>query len=464
MESDAELALRAAMCSALGLDGSARVSGAATLDSAYPVSDLAAASIATTAIATAGLCAVLGYPVAEPVVDRRLADGWFGVAITPVGWSLPSPWDPIAGDYPSADGWIRLHTNAPHHRAAALRVLGVDGDRERVAAATARWTGEELEQAVVAEGGCAAMLRTPADWAVHAQGSAVATEPLIAIGAGDPDAVPSGWDPSPTRPLAGLRVLDLTRVLAGPVATRVLAGLGADVLRIDPPGWDEPGVVADMTLGKRTARLDARDPAGRDALWALLAQADVLVHGYRGGALENLGLGTAERRRVRPGLVDVSLDAYGWTGPWADRRGFDSLVQMSSGIAGWGLRTGAADRPTPLPVQALDHSTGYLMAAAVLSGLARRTRDGIGTVARLSLARTAAELERVLTLPARHIASTPPLGAASEPVTASIAVGSPMDTPWGAATVLPAPFSVGEVRLRWDRGPSELGSGAASWM
>ena len=464
MEADAELALRAAMCAALGLDAAdVHVTGAATFDSAYPVSDLAAASVSTAAIAAAGLCTALGFPVGQPTVDRRLADGWFGVALTPVGWSLPSPWDPIAGDYPSADGWIRLHTNAPHHRAAALRVLGVDGERHHVATATARWTGEELENAIVAEGGCAAMLRTPAEWAAHEQGSAVAAEPLIAVEASDPDAGVSGWAPSPTRPLAGLRVLDLTRVLAGPVATRFLAGLGADVLRIDPPEWDEPGVVPDMTIGKRTARLDARDPSGREALLTLLAGADVLVHGYRGDALERLGLGATERRAARPGLVDVSLDAYGWTGPWASRRGFDSLVQMSSGIAGWGLRSGTADRPTPLPVQALDHGTGYLMAAAVLAGLARRTRDGVGGVARLSLARTAAELERVRSLPARPIASTALPSASTEPVTASIALGSPMDTPWGAATLLPSPFAAGDVRLRWDRGPSELGSGAASW-
>jgi crotonobetainyl-CoA:carnitine CoA-transferase CaiB-like acyl-CoA transferase len=322
----------------------------------------------------------------------------------------------------------------------------------------ARWPGEELESAVVAEGGCAAMLRTPAEWAGHPQGAAVATEPLVHRERTDAvrDATPARWDPSLERPLAGLRVLDLTRVLAGPVATRLLAGLGADVLRIDPPAWDEPGVVPEMTIGKRTARLDAREPAGRDRLLALLADADVLVHGYRSDALESLGLGAEVRRSARPGLVDVSLDAYGWSGPWETRRGFDSLVQMSTGIAGWGLRTGTADRPTPLPVQALDHATGYLMAAAALSGIASRTRDGLGTAARLSLARTAAELERVMSSRARA-RSPEPAG------TASVAPAGILDTPWGAATLLPPPFAVGAATLRWDRGPSELGSDAAAW-
>jgi crotonobetainyl-CoA:carnitine CoA-transferase CaiB-like acyl-CoA transferase len=467
---DAETALRSSMAAALGLSAASavRIVGEATLDSAYPVSDLATASVATAALATGGLSAALGFGDAAITVDRGLSDAWFGMALTPIGWTLPSPWDAIAGDYPTADGgWIRLHTNAPHHRAAALRVLGVVGERERVATAVATWNGEELERAVVAEAGCAAVLRTPGEWAAHPQGAAVAGEPLVAITPDGtaPDAAPSRWDPSPPRPLAGLRVLDLTRVLAGPVATRLLAGLGADVLRIDPPGWDEPAVVPEMTLGKRTARLDARDPSGRATLLGLLAGADVLVHGYRPDALEQLGLGERVRRDARPGLIDVALDAYGWSGPWTSRRGFDSLVQMSCGIAGSGLHRGTADRPTPLPVQALDHATGYLMAAAVLAGLTRRVRDGRGSASRLSLARTALELERARPLRARPVQSRLITEAPheAEPVTASVPLAAPIDTPWGAATLLPAPFVAGSARLGWSRGPRPLGSDSPSW-
>ncbi len=450
---DAETELRMRMAATLGLDASqpVRLSGAATLDSAYPVSDLAAASIATAAAAAADLCAAVGLARPEAAVDRGLADAWFGYALTPIGWSIPSPWDPIAGDYASLDGWIRLHTNVPRHRAAVLRVLGVEAEREHVAAAAARWSSDELEAAVVEEGGCAATLRSPQEWASHPQGAAVAGEPLVALEETDADAVETTWDPSPERPLAGLRVLDLTRVLAGPVATRLLAGLGADVLRIDPPDWEEPGVVPDMTIGKRAARLDAGDPADRDRLLALLAGADVLVHGYRSDALEHLGLGEAVRREVRPGLVDVSLDAYGHTGPWAARRGFDSLVQMSTGIAGSGLRQGTAVKPTPLPVQALDHGTGYLMAAAALTGLTRRVRGKRGTRARLSLARTAVELENARPL-------------ASQPVGAAVAhAGIPIDTAWGSATLPPVPFSLTGVRVGWDRGSRPLGSDAPIW-
>lgn len=309
----------------------------------------------------------------------------------PLGWSVPPPWDPIAGDYAAADGWIRLHTNAPHHRDAALAVLQAPADKDAVAAAVSRWQKDQLEAAVVQRGGCAAAMRDLTAWSEHPHGRAVAGEPLAWIDGGDV-ATPAEWAVAGDRPLAGIRVLDLTRVLAGPVATRFLAGFGADVLRIDPPGWDEPGVIPSVTLGKRCARLDLRRPDERGVFENLLASADVLVHGYRPDALSRLGLDTAARRRLRPGLIDVSLDAYGWTGVWQGRRGFDSLVQMSSGIAAEGRRRYGTDRPKPLPVQALDHATGYLMAAAVVRGLTRRLTEGKGSITRTSLARTAALL------------------------------------------------------------------------
>jgi crotonobetainyl-CoA:carnitine CoA-transferase CaiB-like acyl-CoA transferase len=253
-------------------------------------------------------------------------------------------------------------------------------------------------------------------------------------------------------------VLDLTRVLAGPVATRALAGLGAEVLRIDPPWWDEESLELDMTLGKRCARLDLRDPDARDQLEQLLTRADVLVHGYRPGALDRLGLDAVTRERLRPGLVEVSLSAYGHTGPWASRRGFDSLVQMSSGVAAEGLLSGRADRPTPLPVQALDHATGWLMAAAAIIGLASRQRDGAGTRWRLSLARTAVELE-----------------SARSPLEATVSTGSSADrddhgggtevvTAWGPAELLQPPLGGPEIRLAWDLAPRPLGSDAPVWL
>lgn len=431
-----------------------RATGVENLPSCFPVTDLAIASIGTAGLALADLLTVAADTPAPVVVDRRLASAWFRYSLSPLGWSLPAPWDAIAGDYLAGDGWIRLHTNAPHHRDAALQVLRCAGERETVTAAVSKWAGEALECAVVEAGGCAARMRSQAEWREHPQGQAVAKEPLIALTHAGTFAG-RAWRPDPARPLRGIRVLDLTRVLAGPAATRFLAGLGADVLRIDPPDWDEPGVVPDVTLGKRCARLDLRDYEGRQRFERLLADADILVHGYRPGALEGLGLGEAARRALNPGLIDVSLCAWGWSGPWSGRRGFDSLVQMSSGIAEAGMRWKGADRPVPLPVQAIDHATGYLMAAAALRGLALRLGQQTVISARLSLARTAAAL----------------VGSGEDASGQAFAGMREADydqkieqTPWGPARRLRPPVTVGEVTPRWDRPAAELGSAQALWM
>jgi len=447
----AESALRGRMAAALELLDEVELVGPATLAAAYPVSDLAAASVATAAAATVGLCAALGFGRPAARVQRPVADAWFGLAVTGVGWSPPPLWDAIAGDYSTDSGWIRLHTNAEHHRRAALQVLGVEAVRDDVARAVSQWAAEDLQDAVVAAGGCAAALRSPADWALHPQGVAVAGQPLVAVTPTEAGGASPHWRPTRDRPLAGLRVLDLTRVLAGPAATRLLAGLGADVLRIDPPWWNEPAVEPEMTLGKRVARLDARTADGRDQLLDLLAECDVLVHGYRGGALAGLGLDPAERSRRRPGLIDVSLSAYGPEGPWAGRRGFDSLVQMSTGIAAAGLLAGEAEQPTPLPVQALDHGTGYLMAAAVLRGLTRQVTTGAGTRAVLSLARTAAELEAARSMSPHPVGPAPAVGAV------------PLTTAWGPGRLLEPPITIDGVAIRWERGPSPLGSDPPRW-
>ncbi len=262
--------------------------GAGGLPSAYPVTDFASATIATAALSILELLGRRSGQAQSAVVDRRLSSLWFGLSIRPIGWKLPPLWDPMAGDYRTNDGWIRLHTNAPHHRAAAERVLGAHTDKDGMAGAVAGWRKGDLEKAIVDVGGCAAEMRTAAEWAEHAQGLAVAAEPLAHIATTD-SAPPPDWAVPPSRPLKGLRVLDLTRVLAGPVASRFLAAYGAEVLRIDPPGWDEPGVVPEVTLGKRCAWLDLHRAANRGTFEALLSKADILLHGCRPGALDRLG-------------------------------------------------------------------------------------------------------------------------------------------------------------------------------
>ncbi|WP_228126858.1 CoA transferase [Candidatus Viadribacter manganicus] len=419
------------------------------------MSDLAVHSIGAVGCAIADLIAARNSKQkSQPVVvDQRLASLWFARSIEPVGWSLPPVWDAVAGDYPTKDGWIKLHTNLPHHREAACRVLGVAPERGAVAAAVSACTGNDLETAIVEAGGVAALMRSRAEWQAHAQGMAVASEPLVAW------TNPRRIQPRPKQattgvPLEGLRVLDLTRVLAGPVATRTLAGFGASVLRIDPPGWGEPNVVPDITLGKTCATLDLRDTGPRQIFEGLLREADVLVHGYRPDALERLGIGKEWRRSIAPNLVEVCLDAYGWSGPWAGRRGFDSLVQMSSGIADSGMMWARAIKPTPLPVQALDHATGYLMAAAVLRVLVACERQEPVSDAKLSLARTA----ELLASHQQEDAEAMDLTFAENDWADSLE-----QTPWGAARRLKAPLQVGELEMTWRSPACELGSAKPQW-
>jgi crotonobetainyl-CoA:carnitine CoA-transferase CaiB-like acyl-CoA transferase len=315
---------------------------------------------------------------------------------------------PLSRFWRAADGWVRTHANFPWHHAALLRALGVDDDAAVEAAIAAR-PAADVEAAVFAAGGVAAAVRTPDEWRATEAGAAVAAEPLVArVRLGDADPRPprcgkcadglhnphrseaGGDDGAP--PAAGVRVLDLTRVIAGPVASRYLGALGADVLRLDPPRLPdlEPGAPADTLLGKRSAFLDLGDEAGARRLKDLLAGADVVLLGYRPGALARFGLAPEDLAERHPGLVIAQLSAWGHSGPWAERRGFDSIVQAASGIAD--LEAGEEGEPGALPCQLLDHGTGYLAAAAVLAALAEQRRDGGTHLARLSLARTAAWL------------------------------------------------------------------------
>jgi crotonobetainyl-CoA:carnitine CoA-transferase CaiB-like acyl-CoA transferase len=237
-------------------------------------------------------------------------------------------------------------------------------------------------------------------------------------------------------------VLDLTRVIAGPTATKVLAAVGADVLRLDAPGFEEvPALVADTSAGKRCARLDLRD--GR--VEPLVAAADVLVCGLRPGALAGLGWTPQRLAEVNPGLVVAELSAYGDTGPWAGRRGFDSLVQTVNGMAAEGKQRAGAQVPVPLPAQALDHASGWLLAAGVLHALTLRRGDGRGRGVRVVLARTGQWLDD--------------LGRQDEPTSATVpAEVEVITSPLGSVTRVLCPGSLDGRRLQWAGPPSALGS------
>ncbi|MDH6520024.1 crotonobetainyl-CoA:carnitine CoA-transferase CaiB-like acyl-CoA transferase [Streptomyces sp. SAI-135] len=355
-----------------------------------PVLKLARACVAECALAAAGLGARRAGLAEAPTVlvdDGAVATAFLSERHLLINGRAPVNFAPLSRFWRTADGWVRTHANYPHHRARLLDALGVPEDTAAVEAALAERSALDVEEAVYAAGGLAVALRSPAQWAAHPQAAEVAKRPLVERGRLDTARVrafaPVGT--SPLLPAAGLRVLDLTRVLAGPVATRTLALLGADVLRLDAPRLPElPDQHADTGLGKRSATLDLADD--RQIFEELLAAADVVVTGYRPGALDRFGLSAEALAERRPGVVVAQLSAWGAYGPWGERRGFDSLVQAATGIA---VLEGSAQRPGALPAQALDHGTGYLLAAAVLRALAEQSYEGGSRFVRLALARTA---------------------------------------------------------------------------
>lgn len=412
------------------------------LASRFPVEEVAVASVAVALLAAAALSEQRGRQPRTVALDRaHVADAvrserYFCVAGRPAGATFAS----LSRFWPAADGWVRTHANYAWHRAALVNALGTSEDADAVAAAIAELSAEAVEQRVKTAGGIATAVRTLEAWRVHPQGLAVAAEPLIGhelLG----DSAPRPRLPADL-PLTGVRVLDFTRVIAGPVCTRFLGALGADVLRLDPPGHPDmrAGAVADTLLGKRSAYLDLRAPGSDARLHELLDRADVVVCGYRPGALDRFGLDAASLAQRHPGIVAVFLDAWGHTGPWADRRGFDSVVQAPTGIAAGESLTG--DEPGALPCQLLDHGTGYLAAAAVLDGLHRQASRGGTHLRRLSLARTASWLTSHDS-PYQQRRETTPVDSDTP------AWRVELESPDGPVTAVLPPGGLDDVALRW---------------
>lgn len=327
-----------------------------------------------------------------------------------------------------------------HHRSAALEVLDCLSRRDAVAKKILSWKKSTLESAIVENGGCAAELRAPWEWENHPQGIAVASEPPFSFsGKGAQSRRFFAEKLDKRYPLAGLRVLDLTRVLAGPIGARFLAAYGADVIRIDPPHFYESNsLLIETTRGKRALGLDLTTIRGSSVFENLLCDADVLIHGYRPGAMERLGFTSEKILKINPGLVIVRHNAYGWTGPWNERRGFDSFVQMSCGIA----YSDANSKPQQLPAQALDYTTGYLIAAAACRGLLEKYQE-----TKISLARTAVALtsqgqtSRIEMLP---------FGDLESYLTRE-------SSDWGKVSQLRCPGRIGNVRPEWKIPAGKLG-------
>ncbi|MFJ9605072.1 CoA transferase [Kitasatospora sp. NPDC101176] len=440
------------------------------LPSGLPVRRLARATVAACSLAAAELAAHRG---GGPVPAVRVDEGAVATAFVSerhltVDGRTPVSFAPHSGFWRTADGWVRTHANYPHHRARLLAALDLPADAGpmQLAAVLGGLPAERIQERAYAAGALAVAVAPVRD----------AKLPLVehrVVGSAPPR--PLG-DADVSRPAAGIRVLDLTRVIAGPVATRTLALLGADVLRVDPPGIPEADDAhADTGFGKRSTRLDLADRADRAVFDGLLADADVLVTAYRPGALDAHGLAAEAVAQRHPGLVLAQLCAWGWTGPWSGRRGFDSLVQAGVGIAAH--EAGPGGHPGVLPAQALDHGTGYLIAAGVLRALTdQRTGRPGGRHLRYSLAGTASWLLHGIA-PEADGAAAGPVAAPAVGTAVGAAAGSAAPPPYDPARWL-AETDSAYGRLRhalppvayegaptdWSRPPGRWGTDEPVWL
>ena len=360
------------------------------LPSSFRVAAAAQAGIAAAGLAAAQIWRLRSGQSQEVAVDVRHAvvecrsERYLRVE----GKPPPPTWDAIAGVYKTRDRhFVRLHTNFRHHREAVCKLLNCKPERDDVQAALTQWDGEAFEAAAYAGGCVVALMRSRDEWSALPHAKALAALPPISIEKIG-DAAAKFW-PAGDRPLEGLRVLDLSRVIAGPVAGRTLAVHGADVLLISGPELPAiPWLTIDTGRGKLTSLVELKSEQGRGVLRDLLASADIFSQGYRPHALASLGFGPEDAARISPGIVYVSLSAYGHAGPWAERRGFDSLVQTATGFNHAEGEAAGVDGPKELPAQMLDHATGYLMAFGAMMARARQSREGGSWHVRVSLAQT----------------------------------------------------------------------------
>lgn len=367
----------------------------------------------------------------------------------------------IMGFYPTRDGrWSYVHANFPNHRAAALSVLGVPEDRDAVAKAVAQWNAADLEEAIIAAKGAGGMVRSQSEWADHPQAAAIAALPLleiVRIGDSPVEPLPEG-----NRPLSGVRVLDLTRVLAGPTCARTLAEHGAEVMKISGAHLPNLGYQEfDTGHGKLNAQLDLRQQGDVGRLQGLVREADVFSQGYRPGSLGARGLSPEELAAIRPGLVYVSLCAFGHTGPWASRRGFDTVVQTVSGMTVRQAEVFPGKTPGPqfYPVSAIDYCTGYLMAFGAMVALNRRAQEGGSWLVRISLAQVGKWIVDLGEVPAADLA-----GVAAEFTAAELDAWSMVsDTPSGHLRHLKPVVRMSETQPYWARPSVPLGYHQPVW-
>ncbi|CAA2110266.1 CoA transferase [Variovorax paradoxus] len=435
----------------------AKLTGAdPVLPSSFAVGAAAQSTIAAAALAACELAHERGVPRQEVSVDMLHAalecTGWFSL-----DGHVADIWDKFSGLYRCADGWVRVHANFAHHRDGALRLMKLDpatATRADAEAAMATWKARDFEDAAAAQGLVVTALRSFDEWDATPQAQALAAQPLFTIERiGDAAPLPLPTLNEDQRPLSGVRVLDLTRILAGPVGGRALAAYGADVLLINSPNLPNIEAIADTSRGKLSAHADLRTDEGRATLRKLIADAHVFVQGYRPGGMAGLGFGPRELSALRPGIVCVSLTAYGTQGPWAQRRGFDSLVQTATGFNDAEGKAAGDGKPRALPMQILDEATGYLMAFGAAAALRRQQREGGSWHVQVSLAQTGQWLRGLGRVPGGLLITRPDVALRAETTTSG----------FGELTALRHSAQIARTPAAWPRPSMPPGSHPPAW-
>jgi len=433
-----------------GLPGELELVGESQLRSAFCVDDCAALSSGLAALAALALGYLEGAAALPVRLDRaHIAADFSGQFL--VDGEAPQMWADLSGYYETRGGdWLQLHCNFPHHAAGVVKHLGLaSGEtlppRSVLEACMAKLDATELEGELIEAGMIAAKLRSLDEWEAHPHAVATRDLPLMEVRR-------LGSDVAKERPgevRRPLRVLDTSRVIAGPVAGRTLAALGADVLRVGAERL--PAIEAGLILtgmGKRNAFVDLDAPGGVEAFERLLAGADVWIDAYRPGSFARRGLTPERAAELAPGIIVIQISAFDWTGPWAGRRGFDSIVQSTTGLVDEGMRRSGSSRPTPLPVQALDFATGYLAAFAALRLASARALEGGSWLARLSLLRTRNWF----------VGLGAPVDFEPKKPTLDLRFTQELDSDFGRLTVS-RPL-IGS----WRSAPRQLGTSPASWL
>jgi crotonobetainyl-CoA:carnitine CoA-transferase CaiB-like acyl-CoA transferase len=333
-----------------------------------------------------------GLPQQRIAIDRRQAGMMFNsiAYFFRAGWQvdISAVHNPVNNFYRTRDDrWIFFQGAYPHLRDGLLRFLDSANDTAAIARAAAKWDAQTLEDRIGELNLCAAVLRTPDEWVAHPQGQALAETPPIQLKF---NKARSGRDLSMNvmRPLQGVKVLDLTHVVAGPTIGRLLAEQGAEVIHVQYPYRDSIlGFDLETSFGKKCVYLDLNDERDRKRVFELSEQADVFVDGFRYGALEKYGLTAEALWKVNPGLVVVEANCYGFTGPWARRRGWEQLAQSVTGLAY--THSHGRSEPSLVPSYFSDYGTGCLGAIGALAALEKRLTEGWGCSVRVALARTA---------------------------------------------------------------------------